>query len=73
VLVDGQLIFSKATAGRFPVDGEVEDLFAALNPAAKTSTARTPAAKASAVEPPKEQSGGGREGMLRRLTDKFRN
>jgi selT/selW/selH-like putative selenoprotein len=30
VLVDGELIFSKAQTGRFPVDGEVEDRFAAL-------------------------------------------
>jgi hypothetical protein len=30
VLVDGQLIFSKAAAGRFPLDGEVEERFAAL-------------------------------------------
>lgn len=73
MLVDGHLIFSKATAGRFPVDGEVEDLFAELKPGAKTSAAKTPAAKASAAEPPKDQSGGGREGMLRRLADKFRN
>lgn len=68
MLIDGQLIFSKAKAGRFPIDGEVEDLFAALKPAAKTPAAKTPAA-----EPPKEQSGGGRAGVLRRLTDKFRN
>ncbi len=68
MLVDGELIFSKATAGRFPVDGEVEDLFAALKPAAST-----PASKPPAAEPPTEQSGSGREGVLRRLTDKFRN
>jgi hypothetical protein len=68
VLVNGELIFSKAKAGRFPVDGEVEDLFAALKPATKTSAAKTPA-----TESPTEQSGGGRAGMLRRLTDKFRN
>jgi len=30
VRVAGQLIFSKATTGRFPIDGEVEALFAAL-------------------------------------------
>jgi hypothetical protein len=66
VLVNGELIFSKAKAGRFPVDGEVEDLFAALKPATKTSAAKTPA-----TESPTEQSG--RAGMLRRLTDKFRN
>jgi hypothetical protein len=68
VVVDGELIFSKAKVGRFPVDGEVEDLFGALKPAAKT-----PAAKRPATEPHEEQSGGGRAGMLRRLTDKFRN
>jgi hypothetical protein len=32
VVVDGQLIFSKAEVGRFPVNGEVEDLFATLKP-----------------------------------------
>jgi hypothetical protein len=68
VLVDGRVIFSKAEAGRFPIDGEVEDLFAALKAAAKTSTAEAPAA-----EPLTDQSGGGRAGMLRRLADKFRN
>jgi len=68
VVVDGELIFSKATAGRFPVDGEVEDLFAALKPAPRTSPD-----KASAAQPPKDQSGGGPAGVLRRLTDKFRN
>jgi hypothetical protein len=30
VQVDGKLIFSKATTGRFPVEGEVEDAFASL-------------------------------------------
>jgi selT/selW/selH-like putative selenoprotein len=30
VVVDGKLIFSKAEAGRFPVEGEVEERFAAL-------------------------------------------
>jgi hypothetical protein len=63
------LIFSKAKAGRFPVDGEVEDLFGARKPAANIPTAKKPATK-----PSEEQSGtGGRAGMLRRLTDKFRN
>ncbi len=73
MLVDGQVIFSKAQAGRFPVDGEVEDLFAALKPAAKTSPDKTSAAKTPAADPSKEQSGGGQAGILRRLTDKFRN
>ncbi len=63
VLVDGQVIFSKSQAGRFPVDGEVEDIFAALKPAAK----------APAADSTKEQSGGERAGVLRRLTDRFRN
>jgi hypothetical protein len=67
-LVDGQVIFSKAAAGRFPVDGEVEEIFAALQPAGKPSAAKAPAA-----DPPKEQNGGERAGVLRRLTDKFRN
>jgi hypothetical protein len=30
VLRDGKLIFSKSQTGRFPLDGEVEDLFGAL-------------------------------------------
>jgi predicted Rdx family selenoprotein len=30
VIVDGQKIFSKADAGRFPIDGEVEESFAKL-------------------------------------------
>jgi predicted Rdx family selenoprotein len=30
VIADGKLIFSKATAGRFPLDGEVEEAFAKL-------------------------------------------
>jgi hypothetical protein len=68
VLVDGQVIFSKAEIGRFPVDGEVEDIFAKLKPAAKRSAAQAPAA-----DPVKEQSGSVRASVLRRLTDKFRN
>jgi len=28
VLIDNELIFSKATVGRFPVDGEVEEIIA---------------------------------------------
>jgi predicted Rdx family selenoprotein len=68
VVVDGQLIFSKAELGRFPVDGEVEDRFATLKPSAKTSVEKTPSAQSS-----EEQSGDGRAGMLRRLTGKFRN
>jgi predicted Rdx family selenoprotein len=30
VVVDGKTIFSKAASGRFPLDNEVEDSFAAL-------------------------------------------
>jgi hypothetical protein len=30
VLVDGRLVFSKSSTGRFPVDDEVEQIFAAL-------------------------------------------
>jgi hypothetical protein len=30
VLVDDKLIFSKASVGRFPLDGEVEKSFAGL-------------------------------------------
>ena len=69
MLVDGQLIFSKTDAGRFPIEGEVEDLFAALKPTVKASAAKT-----TAGDPASDQSGGGgRAGMLRRLSDKFRN
>jgi hypothetical protein len=30
VIVEGRLIFSKSSTGRFPVDDEVEQIFAAL-------------------------------------------
>ena len=30
VLLNGKLVFSKAATGRFPIDGEVEEIFAAL-------------------------------------------
>ena len=30
VIVNGRLAFSKSSSGRFPVDGEVEEIFAAL-------------------------------------------
>jgi selT/selW/selH-like putative selenoprotein len=30
VLINGKLIFSKSQTGRFPIDGEVEERFAAL-------------------------------------------
>jgi hypothetical protein len=68
VLVDGRVIFSKAEAGRFPADGEVEEIFAALKPGAKASAENAPAAK-TADDP----GDSGRSGMLRRLADKFRN
>lgn len=30
MIVDGRLVFSKSSTGRFPVDDEVEQIFAAL-------------------------------------------
>jgi len=30
VIVNGRLVFSKGSVGRFPVDDEVEEIFAAL-------------------------------------------
>lgn len=30
VIADGKLIFSKSTAGRFPLEGEVEEAFTKL-------------------------------------------
>jgi hypothetical protein len=30
VIADGRLVFSKSSTGRFPVEGEVEEIFAAL-------------------------------------------
>jgi hypothetical protein len=30
VIVEGRLIFSKSSTGRFPLDDEVEEIFAAL-------------------------------------------
>ena len=30
VIVNGRLVFSKSSTGRFPVEGEVEEIFAAL-------------------------------------------
>jgi hypothetical protein len=40
--VDGRIIFSKAQAGRFPTDGEVEKLFASLKPDAQSSRPEKP-------------------------------
>jgi hypothetical protein len=68
VLVDGQVIFSKAETGRFPADGEVEEIFAALTPGAKAPAENAPSA--NTVDEPGD---GGRSGILRRLADKFRN
>ena len=66
--MDGRVIFSKAEAGRFPTDGEVEEIFAALKPDAKTSAESAPAAKTA-----DERGYGGRSGILRRMADRFRN
>ena len=30
MIVNGRLVFSKSSVGRFPADGEVEEIFAAL-------------------------------------------
>ena len=68
VIVDGKLIFSKASTGRFPADGEVEDLFAKLKPGNKKSVP-----DASATEPSIKRVRAERSGVLGRLTDKFRN
>jgi hypothetical protein len=68
VILDGKLIFSKASTGRFPADGEVEDLFATLKPGSKKAVP-----DASATEPSKKQVRSERSGVLGRLTDKFRN
>jgi hypothetical protein len=62
------VIFSKAEAGRFPTDGEVEEIFAALKPGAKASVESASAAK-TADEP----GDGGRSRILRRIADRFRN
>jgi hypothetical protein len=57
VLVNGKLVFSKSSVGRFPVDGEVEEIFAALK------EGRDPAP----VEVKKP------EGFVGRILDKLRN
>jgi hypothetical protein len=57
VLVNGKLVFSKSSAGRFPVEGEVEEIFAALK------EGRDPAP----VEVKKP------EGFVGRILDKLRN
>ena len=57
MLVNGKLVFSKSSAGRFPVEGEVEEIFAALK------EGRDPAP----VEVKKP------EGFVGRILDKLRN
>ena len=57
MIVNGRLVFSKSSAGRFPVDGEVEEIFAALK------EGREPAP----VEIKKP------EGFVGRILDKLRN
>jgi Rdx family protein len=57
VIVNGKLVFSKSSSGRFPVDGEVEEIFAALK------EGREPAP----VEIKKP------EGFVGRILDKLRN
>jgi len=43
VLCDDRTIFSRHESGRFPVDGEVEDLIAVLRGGPKPAHARQPA------------------------------
>jgi len=57
VLVNGKVVFSKSSTGRFPVDGEVEEIFAALK------EGREPAP----VEVKKP------EGFVGRILDKLKN
>ena len=57
MLVNGKLVFSKSSTGRFPVEGEVEEIFAALK------EGRDPAP----VEVKKP------EGFVGRILDKLRN
>jgi hypothetical protein len=61
------LIFSKAEAGRFPAEGEVEDLIGNLKTSGGTSGAKTPAPGSD------EERNRNAAGMLRRLSDRFRN
>ena len=57
VIVNGKLVFSKSSTGRFPVDGEVEEMFKALQ------EGREPA-PAEVTKP---------EGFVARILDKLRN
>ena len=63
VIVDGQLLFSKAKVGRFPVEGEVEDQVAALRPGA---------GPAAPDKSGRKDQGGGRAGVLSRIAGKLR-
>jgi len=62
------LIFSKAATGRFPADGEVEELIANLKTSGETPVSKT---STSELHDEKKQNAGA--GMLRRLSDRFRN
>jgi hypothetical protein len=57
VIVDGRLVFSKSSSGRFPVDGEVEETFAALKEGREIPPA------------PKKKS----EGFVARVIGRIRN
>jgi len=66
-MLDGKLIFSKAETGRFPVEGEVEDILARLKEPAGGAAAPDSEAHGDENKP------AGRAGILRRFGDKFRN
>lgn len=57
VIVNGRLVFSKSSIGRFPVDGEVEEMFKALQEGREPAPAE--------VKRP--------EGFIGRILDKLRN
>jgi hypothetical protein len=57
VIVNGRLVFSKSSTGRFPVDGEVEEIFAALKEGREPAPIQT-------KKP---------EGFVGRILDKLRN
>jgi len=58
VVCDGRKLFSRRETGRFPIEGEVEDVIAAIR---------------EGHEPPPAGSAQPAKGMLRRLADKFRD
>jgi hypothetical protein len=60
VIVEGRLIFSKSSAGRFPIEDEVEQIFAALKEGREI-----PAAPSA---PEKKQ-----EGFVARVIGKIKN